>query len=104
MGNKNMWIVLYSLFILTKLVINDPLQSQLFNKNNINIVFQLIFNLILHGATTDIKMLQISVDLLSSMLSNDEMLEFLSNYPKLQKTIEKCEPLLLSFSNNANHP
>ena len=100
MSNENMWIVLYSLFILTKLVINDSLQCQLFNKNNINIVFQLVFNLILHGATTDISMLEISVDLLSSMLSNDTMFEFVSNYPKIEKTIEKLLPLLIVFQND----
>ena len=83
MGNDNMWIVLYSLCILTKLVINDPLQSQLFNKNNINIVFQLIFNLVLHGSTNNLQMLDISIYLLGSMLSNDEMFEYMANYPKL---------------------
>lgn len=97
MSNENMWIVLYSLFILIKLVINDEMQSQLFNGNNINIVFQLIFNLIIHGATTNTKMFEISVDLLSFMLCNDTMLEFLSNYPKFEKTIEKLLPLLLIF-------
>ena len=100
MSNQNMWIVLYSLFILTKLVINDPMQSQLFNKNNINIVFQLIFNLILHGASADIKMLEISVNLLGSMLSNDEMFEYMANYPKLKKSVTKLLPLLLVFDSH----
>ena len=97
MSSENMSIVLYSLFILTKLVINDQIQSQLFNKNNINIVFQLIFNLIIHGATSSNSMFKITLDLLSSILSNDTIFEYLSNYPKFEKTMEKLLPLLLDF-------
>ena len=102
MSNQNMWIVLYALCILTKFVINDPLQSQLFNKNNINIVFQLIFNLILHGAAADLQMLDISVHLIGSMLSNDEMFEFMANYPRLEHTVGKLLPLLLVFNDTAS--
>eukprot|EP01083_Nonionella_stella_P234428 825227_1 len=105
MSNQNMWIVLYSLFILAKLVVHDPLQSQLFNDSNINIVFHLVFNLILHGASTDIRMFDISVELLSLMLSNDELFEYLSHYPKLQKSIQKLLPLSLVFtSHDEQHP
>lgn len=45
---------------------NDPLERKLFNSQNINQMFQLVFNLIINGSSAE--MLQTSVELLSDLL------------------------------------
>ncbi|KAK1939262.1 Protein CIP2A [Phytophthora citrophthora] len=98
-------LLVFSMAILARLVLSEPMGSKLFSEKNVDQAFALVFSVLdgsWHG-TSDENMsdsptildrrslLQmISVDLLCDLADRHEILELLEQYPKIASTIENC--------------
>ncbi|KAK9765900.1 hypothetical protein K7432_005399 [Basidiobolus ranarum] len=94
LSSDDLSVIVYSLNILSDLIINDKLGEMLFNRNNISQTFKLIFNLITNGKSVEI--VRPSVNLVGAITSSGTIKEYLDNYQYLEVCLRRVTALISS--------
>jgi hypothetical protein len=104
LGHHDVKMIVYALSILSRLATSDPLGDKLFNQNNLDQTFQLVFNLVCEAGgdqslnSEQLQLQHMCVDLLSDLLASSPIVLALENFAELDGYIAKAMKIVVSDS------
>jgi hypothetical protein len=102
LGHHDVKMIVYALSILSRLATSDPLGDKLFNQNNLDQTFQLVFNLVCEAGGDQnlngeqLQLQHMCVDLLSDLLASSPIVLALENFAELDSYIAKALEIAVS--------
>lgn len=98
LSHNNLSVIVFSLSILTSLCLHEELGQKLFNANNINQTFKMMFNIVINGESGTSRMYVI--DLFTDLMKSPKIQHLLSEFPHFAASIKELFTLLLGCSSS----
>uniref|UniRef100_A0A0L8H0V6 CIP2A N-terminal domain-containing protein n=2 Tax=Octopus bimaculoides TaxID=37653 RepID=A0A0L8H0V6_OCTBM len=96
LSHNNLSMIIFSLSILTSLCLQEELGNKLFNANNINQTFKMMFNIVINGESGTSRLY--AIDLFIDMMKNSKIQQLLAVFTHLSASLKEVFVLLGSCS------